>query len=111
MTVLIDMERVSSVIGRDAATFAAAPEPAGLAAGEVCCGLPSPEGVGSAGPPDDGVVRVVPGDAALCSQTTGGRMYFSSPTLTVNFCEAYFCVPATLENQHCQAESEVALIT
>src|SRR5271157_2978407 len=110
MTVLIDMERVSSVIGRDAATFAAAPGPAGLAAGEVCCGLPSPEGIGSAGPPDGGVVRIIREDAALCSQTTGGRMYFSSPTLTENFCAAYFCVPATSRNQHCQEAPAVALI-
>src|SRR5271166_1134714 len=114
MTVLSEVVSVSRLIGRDSpenccAVGAGLTGPPDCVGG--CCGLPSAEAVGSAGPPEGGLCGAVGTGTACCSQITGGSRYFFSATLTENFCEMNFCVLSKFENQHCQGGSAIAEIT
>src|SRR5208283_1451087 len=117
MTVLSEVDSVSRLIGRDAATTCCTVVGgAGLAVPPACdagcCGLASAEAVGSAGPPVVGGFCGAAGAGAACSsQIIGGSRYFFSATLSENFCAVNFCVLSKFENQHCQGGSAIAEIT
>ena len=116
MTVLSEVDSVSRLIGRDSPTdcfpitggaeIAGPPDCVG-----GCCGPPSPEAVGSAGPPDGELCAAGGTGTACCSQITGGSKYFFSATLSENFCELNFWVLSKFENQHCHGGSATAEIT
>jgi hypothetical protein len=85
-TVLIDIDSVSSEIGRVAATEALV-APTGPEAGDPdeFCG--SVSAVESAGPPYVDGFAIAFEEVDCCSQIAGGSKYFFSATFTENFCE------------------------